>query len=322
MKEVSCVISVIVPVYNVEAYLDRCVNSLIRQDYPNLEILLIDDGSTDSSPAMCNVWAKKDGRITAYHKPNGGLSDARNFGLEKAGGKYVLFVDSDDYLTADACSRLVEDAEENRAEVVTGHAVLLKNTPFMDSLEQGIREHFEYHKPYSGKYYLQKCLETTDLRVEAWRSLYNREFLLKNGLKFCFGIAHEDEEFTPRMLLAAERVVLNDCAFYVYDNTRANSIMNSRKLNPKKAKDRIFIFERLSKIYEDVSPRRLKRLLQDNLCWKYLDCVWTYGLANDDSFKPEKLKMLKYAYKPKRRIKAVIFAVSPKLFCKVMHNVK
>ncbi len=321
MKEVSCVISIVVPVYNVEEYLDRCVSSLVRQDYPYLEILLIDDGSTDSSSAMCDRWAERDNRITAFHKPNGGLSDARNFGLEKAGGKYVLFVDSDDYLTDRACSCLVKDAEDNSADVVTGHAVLLRNSPFTELMEQGIRDHFEYHKPYAGKYYLQKCLETTDLRVEAWRSLYRREFLKRNDLKFCFGIAHEDEEFTPRMLLAAERIVLNDCAFYIYDNTRANSIMNSQKLNPKKAKDKIFIFERLSRIYEEVSPRKLKRLLQDNLCWKYLDCVWTYDLAGDAGFRPEKLKMLKYAYKPKRRIKAVIFAVSPKLFCRVMHKV-
>lgn len=321
MSEYNCTVSIVVPVYNVEGYLDRCLKSLICQDYPYLEILLIDDGSTDSSPAMCDGWAEKDDRIAAYHKSNGGLSDARNFGLEKAGGKYVLFVDSDDYLADHACASLVKDAEDHAADVVTGHAILLKNSPFMDFMEQGIRDYFEYHKPYSGKYYLQKCLETTDLRVEAWRSLYNREFLMTNNLKFCLGIAHEDEEFTPRVLLSAGCVVLNDCAFYIYDNTRANSITNSKKLNPKKAKDRIFIYDRLSRIYEDVKPKKLKRLLQDNLCWKYLDCVWTYNLPGKEDFQPEKLKMLKYAYKFKRRIKAVIFAVSPKLFCRVMQKV-
>ena len=91
-------ITIIVPVYKVEKYLDRCVQSIVDQTYTNLEIILVDDGSPDNCPKMCDEWAKKDKRIKVIHKQNGGLSDARNAGLEKAKGKYVGFVDSDDYV--------------------------------------------------------------------------------------------------------------------------------------------------------------------------------------------------------------------------------
>ena len=94
-------ISVIVPVYNVEEYLDRCIESIVNQTYKNLEILLIDDGSTDNSYNICDKWAKKDNRIKVVHKENGGVSSARNVGLDVATGDYIGFVDSDDYISID-----------------------------------------------------------------------------------------------------------------------------------------------------------------------------------------------------------------------------
>ena len=109
MKENSLMedlISVIVPVYNVEAYLDRCMYSVLNQTYQNLEILLIDDGSTDGSPALCDAYAAKDRRIKVLHKPNGGLSDARNAGLALAQGAYIGYVDSDDWIESDMYASL------------------------------------------------------------------------------------------------------------------------------------------------------------------------------------------------------------------------
>lgn len=91
-------VSVIVPVYKVEPYLDRCVASILAQTYPNLEVILVDDGSPDNCPALCDAWAQRDARIRVIHKKNGGLSDARNVGLDAASGAYISFVDSDDYI--------------------------------------------------------------------------------------------------------------------------------------------------------------------------------------------------------------------------------
>ena len=96
-------ISIIIPVYKVEKYLDKCVESVVNQTYKNLEIILVDDGSPDNCPKMCDEWAEKDKRIKVIHKENGGLSDARNFGIEKATGDYLMFLDSDDYLDVTTC---------------------------------------------------------------------------------------------------------------------------------------------------------------------------------------------------------------------------
>lgn len=105
-------ITIIVPVYQVEDYLDRCVQSLMRQTYSELEIILVDDGSVDSSPQMCDQYAKIDNRVKVIHKENGGLSSARNSGIDVATGDYIMFVDSDDYIELDTCQRLYELIDE------------------------------------------------------------------------------------------------------------------------------------------------------------------------------------------------------------------
>ena len=109
-------ISVIIPVYNVEKFIDRCINSLINQTYKNLEIILVDDGSPDNCPGLCDDWAKKDNRIKVVHKQNGGLSDARNAGLERSTGDYIMFVDSDDFVDETICEVLLNDLKNNDAD--------------------------------------------------------------------------------------------------------------------------------------------------------------------------------------------------------------
>ncbi|MBR1540013.1 MAG: glycosyltransferase [Clostridia bacterium] len=110
-------ISIIVPVYKVEKYLDKCINSIVSQTYKNLEVILVDDGSPDSCGKMCDEWTQKDTRIKVIHKENGGLSDARNFGLDCAKGKYIQFVDSDDYIEKDMIEFLYKNLKENNADI-------------------------------------------------------------------------------------------------------------------------------------------------------------------------------------------------------------
>ncbi len=308
-------ISIVVPVYNVEAFLKRCVNSLIAQDYENIEIILVDDGSTDGSGQICDEYGRLYGNIRVYHKENGGLSDARNYGMKNAQGEYILFVDSDDYIVQNACSCLLKDAVLHNADLVIGHARPLKYSYQLDLRENCIRENFECHKVYTGSEYLLKCLRCADFPVEVWRSLYSAEFLKRNLLSFEFGVAHEDELFTPTALLCANAVVLSDMEFYIYDNNRPGSIINS--VNIKKAEDRIYIFEKLYKAYENISNRELKCRLKDSLCWKYLDTISRYNLTQNKSIKFSRMFPLKSAYTAKRRIKAVLFAVSPRLYCTI-----
>ena len=110
-------ISIIVPVYNVEQFLARCIDSIRAQTYRNIEILLIDDGSTDNSGRVCDEYAKQDGRIKVYHKPNGGVSSARNYGLDRATGKYIGFVDSDDFIAPDMYEYLIQLIKDTNAEI-------------------------------------------------------------------------------------------------------------------------------------------------------------------------------------------------------------
>lgn len=122
MKKLSIkeeTVTVIVPVYNVEKYLDRCVKSIVRQTYKDLEIILIDDGSPDRCPEMCDAWKLKDSRIKVIHKKNAGLGYARNTGIDNATGKYLCFVDSDDYIAPDTIEKAYYCAVQYNADIVS-----------------------------------------------------------------------------------------------------------------------------------------------------------------------------------------------------------
>ena len=110
-------VSIIIPVYKVEKYIDKCIQSIMNQTYRNIEIILVDDGSPDSCGEICDYYAKKDNRVKVVHKMNGGLSDARNYGIEVATGKYILFVDSDDWVELDTAGYLVDLALINSSDI-------------------------------------------------------------------------------------------------------------------------------------------------------------------------------------------------------------
>ena len=313
-------ISIVVPVYNIHAYLPRCVDSVLAQQGVKLELLLIDDGSTDGSGALCEELAKQDDRVTVYHKPNGGLSDARNYGMARAKGEYLLFLDGDDYLTEGACANLMQEAVTAQADIVVGKIHFVEPDPIMEQWEAQLERHATLHTVCTGKEYLLLTLRYSDLRVEVGRHLYRAAFLRENGLEFQKGILHEDEEFTPRALLAAQRLVMTDRVIYHYDNRRPGSIMNSDALSTRRAADKLRIYKELGQLYAQVSPRELRRRLQDNLCWKYLDCEVRSDCTALPGYSPQRWRMLCYAYTPRRRAKALLFAFSPRLFRALMRR--
>ena len=143
-------ISVIVPVYNVESCLGKCLDSILEQTYRDFELLLIDDGATDSSGDICERYAKTDERIKVFHKPNGGLSDARNYGIERASGDYLTFIDSDDYIIANYLEVLYKMATENNAEMLNINFILTNgNMPKKD-----IQKFFNELKNRTSPFYL------------------------------------------------------------------------------------------------------------------------------------------------------------------------
>lgn len=224
-KEIK--VSVIVPVYNVEKYLDECVTSLINQTLDEIEILLIDDGSTDSSGVMCDKYAEKYNKINVVHKVNGGLGDARNVGFSKAKGKYVYFIDSDDLLDVGALKFLYEEAENKCLDMI-----LFSAESFSDEEELKFNS-TEYQRTKflnevkTGKELFENLYSVREYYASIPLRFYNRQFFLKNGYVFP-DIIHEDEYPGFLSLLEAERVECIEYKFYKR-RFRSGSIMTSEK---------------------------------------------------------------------------------------------
>ncbi len=213
------VISVIVPVYNVEKYLDRCVESLLHQTYEKLEIILVDDGSTDNSGVMCDEYAARDGRIKVIHKENGGLSDARNAGMEIATGEYIGFVDSDDWAETDMYERLCGLCRDKGLDIVAAR--------FCEAVEGVDRE-----TAFTGEFLEMDGRELLRLNIfgdakyvvtnSVWDRLYRRELL--EGIVFPVGRKYEDIRFTTQVFLRAKKCGYLDAKVYHY-TIRDDSIM-------------------------------------------------------------------------------------------------
>ena len=307
-------LSVVVPIYNIASYIERCVASILQQGSAVTEILLIDDGSTDSSGSLCDALAEQDERIRVFHKPNGGLSDARNFGLHHAGGDYLLFLDGDDYLVDDACGRILQDVRQFHPDVVIGNVDFLRQFAAMQRWERAVAAHFDFHKPYTGKQYLQTCLRYAGLRVEIGRHMYRTAYLRDHHFLFPQGLVHEDEYFTPLVLLQAEQVILTDQVFYHYDNRRPDSIMNAPERTARRMLNMIKVCDALAAQYRTVTPRILRRRLENDLCWKYLNAVAHLPPETRAEELPSRLQLLRLARSPQRRCKAALYAVSPRLY--------
>ena len=167
-------VSVIIPVYNVEKYLEECVNSVINQTYKNIEVILVDDGSTDSSGDICDEYVMFDSRISVLHKANGGLSSARNAGMKKASGEWIYFLDSDDFLELDMLSHLVNLATRKQADIVFFDAC-----SFTDD-GTDIRQSYIVKNDYpdsNGKEMFARLQDNGDFHCPVWLMFYNGDFL-------------------------------------------------------------------------------------------------------------------------------------------------
>lgn len=200
-------VSVIIPVYNVEKYLDKCVESIVNQIYQNLEILLINDGSKDNSGKLCDAWHEKDKRIKVIHKENGGLSDARNVGIRNAKGKYLLFVDSDDYLELDMIDNLYKNALKNDAQIVAGGFIYetnLEQTPY----------YAEKNYVANSEEILKRLFTNNDISPAICDKLYLKS--LFDEIEFPVGKIHEDTATLYRLFDKAEVICHINKAGYHY----------------------------------------------------------------------------------------------------------
>lgn len=227
------IVSVIVPCFNVEKYLYKCVNRLLEQSFQDIEILLIDDGSTDNTGGLCDELSDRSEIIRAYHKDNGGLSDARNFGLRVANGKYIYFCDPDDYVENTLLSALTYDMEsinadlsicsyymeivDNVGKVLSSQAYSLDENLFLLN-QQKIREYLVY-------------LHDQSLVYNAWNKLYKKEIIDKFNLKYKKIPIGEDWEFNLNYLLYCNRITVNKQCLYHYIRERSGALSTSYRSN-------------------------------------------------------------------------------------------
>lgn len=247
-------ISVIVPIYKVERYLDRCVQSIVDQSYKHLEIILVDDGSPDHCPSMCDAWAARDSRIKVIHKENGGLSDARNAGMAIAGGEYIGFIDSDDYIAPAMYQLLLERLQVDGSDISacgvdmvyedgSAHQMLTPEDSCVLSAEAAV----------------EAVVRESWLKQPVWYKLYKAELVRDIG--FPVGKYHEDIFWTWQAVARAQKVSIFDTPCYYYVQ-RSGSIMaekyTPRRLDAIEAKQQRLAF--LIKEYPRISEYARKDL--------------------------------------------------------------
>ena len=267
--------TIIVPIYNVEKYLVQCVESLLMQEYDDYEIILVDDGSPDKCPIICDEYASKDSRIRVIHKPNGGLSDARNVGLKVAQGRYITFIDSDDFWNnrnvLEGIRKVIDD--NNNPDIVV--------SDFIKYYEHGNK--FLYpsvisNPEYNGKdkievlKYLYFC--QGDMKMSACQKFVKRELLI--DASFEKGLIAEDIDWSLKIYPQAESICVYPKPYYCYRQQRKGSITNTA--SQRSFDSLIYILDKWKVKIQDMSiPENEKELYQGYLAYQLSICMALYG---------------------------------------------
>lgn len=250
-QKVNHFFSIIIPVYKVEKYLPKCVESVLRQNFDDFEAILVDDGSPDNCPALCDEYAKKDNRIKVIHKQNGGLSDARNAGIATANGKYVLFLDSDDYLY----SNTVLDEISNSLKNAFFPEICYLPNEYWSSNPNSVSSQYK-DETLSLEKFLNRVIKNYYLHTAGQQFVLRLDYLKDNGLRFEKGILHEDELWFAQILMQAKKVHICPCVFYFYVDNRNGSIINS--LKEKNVKDKLYIANKIVFLSKSL-PQKLQK---------------------------------------------------------------
>lgn len=252
--------SIIIPVYNVEKYLKKCLNSIVNQTYKDFEAIIVNDGSLDGSQSIIDEYQKNYPQlIKSYIKENGGLSDARNYGIAKASGEFIIFVDSDDYLDIELLTNLEKlITDSNQLDVIGYNAkiVYLGKNAKTDKLTKP-----EFYN-LDGISSIKELIEGKQYFEPAWLYAFNRDFWLKNNFHFAKGKYHEDFGLIPEVIIKAKHVSSTNYIGYYYVQTN-DSIMRNASLekNNQKAFDILYHFKKLYQVSnEHIDDENIKKL--------------------------------------------------------------
>ena len=224
-------ISIIIPIYNSEKYLKSCLDSVCSQTYPNIEIICVNDGSTDTSPDIIQSYAKKDDRFVVINQKNNGLSYTRNVGVNNATGEWISFVDSDDYISCGMCQGLISALSHADFDIYMFNGVLM---PEGDVPEGTVLRKFFYDSNWNTKesnlYSFKDCKNPFYGNLSVWNKIYSKKFIDSSAIKFKENITFEDQLYTVEAMIKAKTIYIDNRVFYYYVQ-HGSSIMHSLKEN-------------------------------------------------------------------------------------------
>lgn len=319
-------LSIIIPIYNVEKYLKKCIDSILPciEKLSNFEILLIDDGSTDRSKDIADEYAEKYDFVKSFHKVNGGLSDARNYGLVEAKGDYVIFIDSDDEISTKEFKKVLDKVIKTDCDVILWDSIMIDEDSNISNSNENdyyIHKGLETNYKYTGVECIKKQLsDHSDYVTTVWLGAYKRDFLIKNCLFFEKSLLHEDELWSIKMFINACKVEYIKSKMYLY-RQRNNSIMNKKdKDYSKNLNDIIYIY---STLYAYLDWKNVdKSLLLDikgNISKRYLHAL---GRFNCYKYKRQlrlvnKKQLLNNCNNILNKVRCIVLIVSPYIYCKI-----
>lgn len=321
MGAAKIILSIIVPIYKVERYLKKCVDSLLNQDIDNYEIILVDDGSTDSCPQICEEYAAQYSNIRVVHRENGGLSAARNSGIEVAKGAYLMFVDSDDFIEPNVLGALMRQVERDNLDVLRyKHQYVDANgSPYNPYKSDPYGRHNYSAEVTDGISFLNTRFGTT---CYAWAFVVRKE--LFEGCIFTPGIYFEDTDWTPRMLIKAKRVASTDCMVYNYLLTRQGSITNAvnRSKQQKVLNDKMRLIGEMKRQASALASRH-----EDNQWFNRMiaaNVISIIGLLSNEFYSERKiyldeLKKMNVFPIESESVKAKLLNLSPRLAVNLLH---
>ncbi len=301
-------LSIIVPIYNVANYISRCIQSVINQDFSSYELILVNDGSTDKSGEICDELALKYENITIIHKKNGGLSSARNAGLDRANGDYIMFLDSDDWIEQDCLSQFHRFFDQ-KPDLIMGRAWTIDDAG-------NKKEKLEYTFPtgmYTRRDFFSKVLcNEKSVSFCSPFYLYNREFLVKSKLRFFEGILHEDELWMPIVLLKSENIVVTDVFFY-YHYTRIGSIMHSSNYQ-RSAESTLKVCKLLDSEFDKYDLNDVK-WLRNRVAILFLRAIPQLDSPQKAIKEFGRFFPVRNAASMKQKVKALVYCIAPNLYC-------
>lgn len=301
-------ISIIIPVYKVEKYIRKCLDSVVGQSVAPHEVICIDDGSPDNSKKICYEYAEKHPFVKVISQVNGGLSTARNTGIKVATGEYLLFVDSDDTIDKDTIERFVSEMGDENPDIVVGNM-----RKVYDNMITSQRSYQSNSKRIvRGTEYLKQELKHGAVHMAAPKKLCRRDFLINQGLFFEEGILHEDELFTPMILYKAETVMPTGIEFYNHI-IREGSI-TQQKNRRRNAESIIRVCHLLENMLCDCDDKEFQTLALDHAVTIYYKEFVNADLINYPEIRLEKLYLKNNGTSMKNRLRYAAYSISEKLF--------